>query len=147
MTDPRPADAPDDSDGGTAGVHVDQFVARPPAAVWRALTDPDVLARWWVAGDIAPVVGHRFTLDMAPWGKAACQVLEAVEPERLVYTFNESWTLTWRLVPEGAGTRLFLDHTGFDLDDPRDRFAFDTMGPGWRDEVLPRLVDLLDRAT
>lgn len=145
MTDPRTADGPDSAAGGTASVHVDQFVARPPAAVWRALTDPDMLARWWVAGDIAAIVGHRFTLDMGAWGKVACEVLEVVEPERLVYTFDEAWTLTWRLVPEGSGTRLFLDHTGFDLDDPRGRFAFDTMGPGWRDDVLPRLAEELER--
>lgn len=56
-----------------------------------------------------------------------------------MYRFTEQWTLAWRLVPEGTGTRLFLDHSGFDLDDPRARTAFDRMGPGWRDTVLPRL--------
>lgn len=127
----------------TAAIHVDQFLPQPPARVWRAITDPDMVARWWVVGDIAPIVGHRFTLDMGPWGKAPCEVLEVVEGERLVYTFTERWTLTWRLVPEGSGTRLFLDHTGFDLDDPQHRHAFDMMGPGWRDDVLPRLAEAL----
>ena len=37
-----------------------------------------------------------------------CEVLEAVEPERLVSTFNETWALTWRLVPEGSEARLLL---------------------------------------
>ena len=69
-----------------------------------------------------------------------CEVLEAVEPERLVPTFNETWTLTWRLVPEGRGTRLLLQHSGFDLEQKRDRDALDRMGPGWRDVVLPRLA-------
>jgi hypothetical protein len=49
-----------------------------------------------------------------------------------------------RLVAEGTGTRLFLDHSGFDLDNPQHRFAFDNMGPGWRDQVLPRLATLLE---
>ena len=71
-----------------------------------------------------------------------CEVLEVVEPERLVHTFNETWTLTWRLVPEGSGTRLLLQHTGFDLGQKRDRDALDRMGPGWRDVVLPRLADV-----
>jgi uncharacterized protein YndB with AHSA1/START domain len=132
--------------GDTQTIEVDQFLPHPPAKVWLALTDPDLLGRWWASGDIAPVVGHEFTLDMGPWGKVACVVRE-VEPERrLVYSFTEDWTLTWRLVPEGDGTRLFLDHAGFDLDTPLHRNAFDTMGPGWRDEVFPRLDDLLATA-
>ena len=48
----------------TQALEVDQFVPAPPAAVWRALTEPELLARWWAAGDIRPEVGHEFTLDM-----------------------------------------------------------------------------------
>ena len=90
----------------TTSVTVDQFVAAPPAKVWRGLTEPELHARWWAPGDIAPVVGHRFHLQMPKWGPIACEVLEVVEDERFVYTFNESWTLTWTLVAEGTGTRL-----------------------------------------
>ena len=43
---------------------VERLYDHPPAAVWRALTDPALHARWWAAGDVRPVVGHRFTLDM-----------------------------------------------------------------------------------
>lgn len=71
-----------------------------------------------------------------------CEVLEAVKPERLGYTCNTTWTLTWRLVPEGRGTRLFLEHTGFDLQQKRERDALDRMGPGWREVVLPRLAEV-----
>jgi uncharacterized protein YndB with AHSA1/START domain len=129
----------------TRTIEVDQFIGRPPATVWRALTTPELLARWWAAGDIAPTVGHRFLLDMGGWGQVPCEVLEVEPDQRLVYTFGD-WTLTWRLVAEGGGTRLFLEHSGFDLDDPGHRFAFDTMGPGWRDEVLPGLAQLLEPA-
>lgn len=121
-------------------IDVDQFIPRAPDRVWRALTTPELLAKWWAPGDIAPTVGHEFLLDMGDWGNVACTVLEVEEPERLVLTFGERWTLTWRLVAEGAGTRLFLTHDGLDLDEPGDQFAFDNMGPGWRDEVLPRLA-------
>lgn len=126
----------------TGSIEVDQFVAAPPARVWQTLTDPALLARWWVPGQIAARVGHRFHLDMPGWGQVPCEVLEVVEPERLVYSFNATWTLTWRLVPEGAGTRLLLEHTGFDLTSRRDRDALERMGPGWRDVVLPRLAGL-----
>lgn len=113
-----------------SSIECDQFIARPPAAVWRALTEPELLAAWWAAGDIKPVVGHRFTLDMGSWGQQPCEVLE-VEPEKLLrYTFAEGsldTTITWRLEPEGAGTRLFLIHDGFEPESP----ALAGMGQGW----------------
>ena len=131
------------TDPDLATIAVDQFLPRPPAVVWRALTEPELLARWWVPGDVAPVVGHRFTLDMPGWGKVPCTVVE-VEPEALLaFTFTESWTLVWRLVAEGTGTRLFLEHRGLDLDDPMGRVAFDNMGPGWRDHILPALAGVV----
>ena len=131
------------TDRTTTTISVDQFIAAPPAKVWRALTEPELLARWWAAGDIAATVGHRFHLDMPGWGAVPCEVVEVQPERRFVYTFTENWTLVWRLVPEGAGTRLFLDHSGFDLDDKRSRDAFERMGPGWRDTVLPRLAGVV----
>ena len=111
-------------------IELDQFIAREPAAVWPALTEPELLARWWAAGDIKPIVGHRFTLDMGSWGQQPCEVLE-VDPERLlVYTFAEGsldTTITWRLEPEGAGTRLFLRHAGF----APGSISLKGMGSGW----------------
>ncbi|MFC9766280.1 SRPBCC domain-containing protein [Rhodococcus jostii] len=131
------------TDRTTTTISVDQFIAAPPAKVWRALTEPELLARWWAAGDIAATVGHRFHLDMPGWGAVPCEVVEVQPERRFVYTFTENWTLVWRLVSEGAGTRLFLDHSGFDLDDKRSRDAFERMGPGWRDTVLPRLAGVV----
>ncbi|MFJ5552127.1 SRPBCC domain-containing protein [Streptomyces sp. NPDC093225] len=134
--------APDPNHPDT--IHCDQFIAHPPAKVWRALTEPELHAKWWAAGDVRPVVGHRFTLDMGPWGQQACEVL-AVEPERLLrYSFapgSLDTTITWRLEAEGSGTRLFLEHAGFDLDSPLGKAAFEGMGDGW-----PKLLTRIERA-
>ncbi|GMU00940.1 SRPBCC domain-containing protein [Corallococcus caeni] len=115
-------------------IQLDHVYAHPPAAVWKALTDPALHAKWWAAGDVRPVVGHRFTLDMGAWGQQPCEVL-VVEPERLLkYSFATGTldtTLTWRLTPEGTGTRLTLTHEGFNLDSPMGRRAFEGMKPGW----------------
>lgn len=128
-----------------AVIRCDQFLAHPPAAVWRALTDPWLHARWWAAGDVRAEVGHRFTLDMGQWGLQPCAVL-AVEPEQLLrYSFAEGsldTTVTWRLEAEGTGTRLFLEHAGFDLDSPMGRAAFDGMSGGWP-KVLSRMAGAL----
>jgi uncharacterized protein YndB with AHSA1/START domain len=114
----------------------DQFIAHPPAEVWRALTEPDLVARWWAPGDIRPIVGHRFTLDMGPWGAQPCEVVAVETGKLLSYTFADGTLdtrITWRLVPEGSGTRLFLEHEGFNLDSPMGRQAYDGMGGGWPD--------------
>ncbi len=129
-----------------ATIRVDQFVAAPPATVWRLLTEPELMRLWWAEGQVAAVVGHQFTLDMPGYGKQPCKVLEVDPPHRLVYTFTADWTLTWRLEAEGAGTRVFLEHSGFDLDDTRMADAFDRMGAGWRDVVLPRLAEAAARS-
>jgi uncharacterized protein YndB with AHSA1/START domain len=149
-----------DSDevGGTAGggarlgeapwpaLRFDLYIEHPPTAVWRALTDPDLLGLWWAPGEVRPVVGHRFTLDMGDWGIQPCEVT-AVEPEtRLEYHFARGvldTTIVWRIEPEGEGTRLRLEHAGFDLDSPMGRQAFAGMGNGWP-HVLNRIEPALN---
>ncbi|WP_280345798.1 SRPBCC family protein [Nocardia neocaledoniensis] len=125
-------------------IRCDQFLGHPPAIVWRALSEPELHAKWWAAGDVRPVVGHRFTLDMGKWGAQECEVL-AVEPERLLrYSFapgSLDTTITWELRPEGTGTRLLLEHAGFDLDSPLGKAAFEGMGRGW-----PGLLRRIDTA-
>ena len=129
-------------------IRVDQFLAHPPARVWHALTDPDLLAAWLMPNDFRPVLGHQFTFRTHPRPDAGvdgivhCQVLD-LDPERLL---RISWrggrldtTVTWTLIPEGRGTRLFLEHDGFDPDDPIQDSARRILGSGWRSGVLTAL--------
>ncbi len=124
-----------------AVIRLSHFINQPTAKVWQALTDPKIHAKWWAAGDVRAVVGHRFTLDMGPWGQQPCEVI-AVEAERLLsYRFAPGTldtTITWRLDPENVGTRLHLEHAGFDLDSPLGKAAFDGTGGGWT-KVLERV--------
>jgi uncharacterized protein YndB with AHSA1/START domain len=130
---------------GNEQIVVEYLLPEPPSKVWRALTEPKLLARWLMENDIAPVVGHDFTFRARPqgnWdGMVYCKVLE-VEPEkRLVYEWNggskdnpdyghllES-TVTWTLQPSpDGGTLLKLVHHGFQPDD----FGFHAMSQGWK---------------
>ncbi|MFF0814541.1 SRPBCC domain-containing protein [Rhodococcus sp. NPDC003318] len=131
------------ADARIGSVSVDRFIAAPPEKVWRALTEPELLATWWAPGDIAATVGHSFHLQMPGFGSIPCIVTEVEPHTRFTYSFNGHWLLTWRLVPEGTGTRLLLDHTGFQLDDKRELGAFERMGQGWRSTVLPRLAEAI----
>jgi uncharacterized protein YndB with AHSA1/START domain len=125
-------------------IEVEHLYSQPSSKIWKALTDPALIARWWAAGDIRPVVGHRFELDMGQWGMQPCEVVE-VQPERLLkYRFSVGrldTTITWRLTPEGSGTRLTLTHEGFNLDTPLGRQALEGMKPGW-----PRVLEGLAAA-
>jgi uncharacterized protein YndB with AHSA1/START domain len=130
------------------------YLAHAPAAVWDALTDPGSLARWLMPNDFAPVVGHRFMFRTKPApgfdGVVHCEVL-AIEPQQMM---RISWrsdagldtTLTWTLTPAGTGTRLSLDHDGFDAD-PMLRRARDVMGGGWDGHISRRLHELLATTT
>ena len=97
----------------TDSIELDQLVTRPPAAVWRALTEPELLAAWWVPNDIAPVVGHRFHLDMGQWGKQPCEVLEVEPLGRLSWEFRV--TVAGQELTTLSLTR-FRDRGAFQLD-------------------------------
>jgi uncharacterized protein YndB with AHSA1/START domain len=127
----------------TETLTVEQFIARPPERVWKALTTPDDLAVWWVRGNIRPEPGHEFILPMDTWGDQQCKVIEARAPELLVYSFAD-WILTWRLTAQDGGTLLVLEQSGFNLERNDHRFAVEAMGNGWCSTILPRLASLVE---
>lgn len=137
-------------------IHLDEFISHPPKRVWRALTDPDLLARWLMpAEDFELRVGHRFTFQGEPipavkfGGVVYCEILAFEIDRMLSYSWEGSGenqlysTVTWRLVPEGRGTRLFLEHEGFDPDDPLQQLSRRMMGGGWR-PAIHRITAVLD---
>lgn len=115
-------------------IRLEHRIPQPSTAVWAALTTPELLSRWWAPGDIAPTVGHRFTMDMGAWGQQQCEVL-AVEPGQMIsFLFSEGQLdsiVTWRLETIEGGTVLHLEHGGFRLDTPMGQQAFQGMGNGW----------------
>jgi uncharacterized protein YndB with AHSA1/START domain len=143
-----------------SAVHVDEFLTHPPAKVWRALTEPALIAQWLMPGDFRLAVGHRYTMRGVAMpatgfsGTVQAEVL-AFEVEKTLRVgwrdadpaagIEVNWTITWTLRPEGRGTRLFLAHEGFDPDNPLQQRARNIMGHGWRSSVINSLQALLDR--
>jgi uncharacterized protein YndB with AHSA1/START domain len=94
-----------------------------PAKVWRALTEPELMALWGMRPEgFAPVVGTRYKLYGTPnrmWrGFVECEVLEVRAPEllRVAWVGSENadrTQMTYRLEASAGGTRLTLEHTGF----------------------------------
>ena len=136
---------------------VDQFYPHPPQRVWRALTTPELMARWLMEPTgFAPMVGTRFAFHTQPMpavdfsGEIACEVLEVVDGERLAISWADArtgqpvgWRVSWTLHAEGNGTRVILRHSGFDPDDESQRHARTVMGKGWV-RIADQLAALLD---
>ncbi|WP_051639851.1 SRPBCC domain-containing protein [Cellulomonas sp. URHE0023] len=138
-------------------IRVDQFFPHPPEKVWRALTTPDLLAQWLMTNDFVLEVGHRFTMAgrrveaTGFSGTVASTVLAIDAPRMLQVTWTDAaaedlvpTTVTWTLEAEGHGTRLFLEHAGFDPDDEIAQLSRRIMGGGWRSMILRRLSEVLD---
>jgi uncharacterized protein YndB with AHSA1/START domain len=131
------------SDTESVSVIVERQIAYPPEKIWRALTQPHLIAEWLMQNDFAPVADHRFSFR-ADWGSVDCRVL-AIEPNRtLSYTWaamgHES-VVTWTLSPAGTGTQLRMEHAGFR---PDQKAAIGGAKLGWRN-FMDKLEQVLAR--
>lgn len=124
----------------------ERLLAAPIDKVWQYLVDPELRARWFMAGpgDIRP--GGTIGLTMAhdnlsddhvptPERYAASigktwseRVLRVEPPHLLAFTWSDgdAGEVTITLAPEGEGTRLVLHHIG--LRGVEDATSF---GGGW----------------
>lgn len=140
-------------------IRVVDFLPQEPAVVWRALTTPDLLARWLMPNDFAPVVGHHFTFRTDPIpatrfsGVIACEVLELREPEELVISWADEspendmkTTVTFHLEAHDGGTLLSLAQEGFRADHRGDQMARKIMGGGWGGHLFSRLAEVAGEA-
>lgn len=122
--------------GQEIGLELSHRFAAPRERVFDAWTDPDVLKRWWAAGETWET--PRAEVDLRPGGRyrlsmktdtgevhtVAGEYREVQRPERLVYSWqweegpepvqggNET-LVTVDFVEEGDGTLVRLTHTGF----------------------------------
>jgi uncharacterized protein YndB with AHSA1/START domain len=124
-----------------------------PGKVWRALTDPALLAEW-----LLPVVGFTldpgaaFTLKAPPqpgWdGNVNCQILAIDAPRELSYRWvvgdgEIDTVVTFTLTPTPSGTLLSLVQSGFRPDQKKN---FGGARYGWK-MMGDKLIDLLARTS
>jgi uncharacterized protein YndB with AHSA1/START domain len=132
-------------------INTEYELPHPPEKVWRALTEPGLLERWLMPNDLRAVVGHKFTFKAPPmygWdGTVHCEVLEVEPLKRLRYSWTGGpensrldSTVTWTLLATATGTRLSLEHAGFQ---PHNAMAYDAMGKGWKSKMAERIRDVL----
>ena len=134
----------------TESLSLDFDLRHAPEKVWRALTDPALLAEW-----LLPAIGFKLEpgaefVFKAPqaypgWdGTVSCRMLE-IEPNR---TLSYTWTVpfletvaTFTLTPSALGTRLSIVQSGFK---PEQKREFGGARYGWK-MMGGKLIDLLAR--
>jgi uncharacterized protein YndB with AHSA1/START domain len=122
-----------------------------PAKVWRALTEPELLADWLlpVVSDLSVERGAAFTFKAPPkpgWdGTVNCRFLAIEANRKLSYTWVVGdfidTVVTFTLTPTASGTHLLLVQSGFR---PEQKHNFGGARYGWR-MMGARLVDLLGK--
>jgi uncharacterized protein YndB with AHSA1/START domain len=98
---------------GRAALRMERRLAHPPEKVWRALTDPAHLSRWFPAEprmDLRPGGKIRFVFRHGEGEDLDGEITEFDEPRVLAFTWGEDH-LRWELLPESLGTLLILTHT------------------------------------
>jgi uncharacterized protein YndB with AHSA1/START domain len=121
----------------------------PPEKVWRALTDPVLLAEWLLpAMDFRLERGAAFTFKTQPvggWdGVVQCRITDIEPLRKLSYDWGVgelATVVTFTLTETASGTRLSLVQSGFKPDQEQN---FGGARYGWR-LMGGKLVDLLAR--
>jgi len=141
------------SETQTRSVVVEREIAHPPEKLWRALTQPHLIADWLMPNDFSAEVGHdfQFRAPYLPNGALDCTVL-ALEPnKRLSYSWgstsaNPAFALasvvTFTLTPTPGGTHLRMEQSGFR---PDQKQAFGGALAGWQ-RFLANLEQVAARA-
>ncbi len=121
-----------------------------PEKVWRALTEPALLAEWLLPVlDFKPEPGAAFTFTAQPqpgWdGIVHGRIREIDAPRKLSYAWSVGemdTVVTFTLTPTASGTRLFIVQSGFKPDQKRNfggaRYGWKLMG-GKLDALLAKM--------
>jgi len=120
-------------------------VAATPATVFPLISTADGIARWFGSSvDFDAKPGGTLRVDINGRDVARGEVVELVEPERVVFTFGwegdthpvpaGSTRVEITLTVDGDGTLITLRHSGLTAEQAKDHKE------GW-DHYLPRLLE------
>ena len=134
----------------TRSVVVEREFQHPPEKLWRALTQPHLIAEWLMKNDFKLAVGHRFNLRGERGGVLDCEVLEIEPTTTLAYTwnfahddaaFNLQSVVTFTLTATRTGTHLRMEQSGFR---PDQKQAYGGAKTGWQ-QFFAKLEQVLAR--
>ena len=126
-----------ETEAATRSIKEEVDLPYPLEKVWRAITDSECIALWFMKNDLKPDFGHKFTLRSRPierWdGEFQCQVLEVEENKMISFTWKGGHQelklfghymdtiATWTITPNADGSTHFVFlHEGFGTDEESD---------------------------
>jgi uncharacterized protein YndB with AHSA1/START domain len=135
----------------TQTISLDFDLRHAPEKVWRALTDPVLLAEWLLpVVDLKLAPGAAFAFKTQPYpgwdGTVNCRMLEIEPLRKLSYTWvvgdmELDTVVSFTLTPTASGTRMSLVQSGFKPNQKQNfagaRYGLKMMGE--------KLVALLER--
>jgi uncharacterized protein YndB with AHSA1/START domain len=141
-----------------AQIEKDVLIDAPADVVWRIITEPDQIVRWFsdeAEFDLRPGGEGRLVFRGGDSYQLQIETVEPprrfafrwVQPQGSVVRSENSMLVEFTLQPEGDGTRLRVVESGFDRvdwsDEEKSRYA-ERHTEGW-ERLLGRLRDLAGR--
>ncbi len=135
---------------------VEQIFNAPISVVWKAITDPDQMRRWFfeTMTNFEPAVGFQTQFNVRVEDQDyphQWKVTDVVPEKRIVYDWRYGGypgdsSVTWELSETPHGTKLTLTHKGietFPQDDPM--FSRESGQAGWGYFLHESLKAFLER--
>ncbi len=90
----------------------------PIEKVWKAITNPEAIAKWFIPGDFKPVVGSEYSFENE-YTKVRGKIINLEEPVLMVYSWIKENTeietiVSWKLKETESGTKLTILHEGIE---------------------------------
>lgn len=107
----------------TETVNIERTYLAPPAKVWSAWTEVELLTKWWGcatdmlwnvhAWDVRVGGAIHVSLDSdgEPY-EVRGRFVAVDEPQRLQYEWEAGQIITVLIEPDGSGTRMTVEHAG-----------------------------------
>lgn len=137
-------------------IKLEWFYPHPPQLVWECLTSSELIAQWLMENDFKLQKGHKFQFRAKPmpgWsGVVDCEIKEIIEHKKLSYSWLSGprpgeikirTMVTWLLSEEKNGTRLVLEHTGFE--GLNGLMVSYILGSGWKGKISEAFAKVLDK--
>ena len=102
----------------TKSLTVEKEYNHPIEKVWRAITNPEAIAKWFIPGDFKPVVGSEYSFANE-YTKVRGKIINLEEPVLMVYSWIKEDTeietiVSWKLKETESGTKLTILHEGIE---------------------------------
>ena len=134
---------------------IEQFLNAPVDRVWRAVTTPVEMSRWFFdMNHFKPEIGAEFDFTVKHEGHTyehLCRVTALIPRQKIAYSWRYNGhkgesLVTFELFAEGTGTRFRLTHEGLETFPKTPHFERRNFVRGWTWLIGASLPDFVEKA-